>query len=90
MITDKIAGRLGYYFDESPYNDENYIPDTPSHDNHVITGGLGFKFNKFGVDLSGGYALLQRREIKNANYNFYGQAKAKAFYVGLGLSYNPF
>lgn len=90
MITEKIAGRLGYYYDESPYDDENYIPDTPSHNNNVITAGLGFKFNKFGVDLSGGYALFQRRDVKNAYYNFYGEAKAKAIYFGLGLSYNPF
>lgn len=90
MITDKIAGRLGYYYDESPYDDENYIPDTPSHNNNVITGGLGFNFNKFNVDLSGGYALLQKRDVKNTYYNFFGEAKARAFYFGLGISYNPF
>ena len=30
MLTDKLAGRLGYYFDESPYEDKYFIPETPS------------------------------------------------------------
>lgn len=90
MITENIAGRLGYYFDESPYDDENYIPDTPSHNNNAITAGFGFKLNKFNIDIAGGYALLQKRNVNNHNYNFYGQAKAKGAFLGLGLSYNPF
>ena len=90
MVTDMIAARLGYYFDESPYEDKDFIPETPSFDNNVITGGLGFKFNKFNVDVSGAYALMRSRDVKNDYLGFYGQAKGKAFYFGLGLSYNPF
>jgi outer membrane protein P1, putative len=90
MVTDMIAARLGYYFDESPYEDKDFIPETPSFDNNVITGGLGFKFNKFNVDVSGAYALMKSRDVKNDYLGFYGQAKGKAFYFGLGLSYNPF
>jgi len=89
-FTDKIFGRLGAYYDESPYSDENFIPETPSFDTYVITGGVGFKLNKFGVDVAGGYAMPQAREVKNANLGLYGQSTAKAFYLGLGLSYNPF
>jgi long-chain fatty acid transport protein len=43
-----------------------------------------------GVDLSGAYNFQKSRDISNTFYNFYGQAKAKAFYFGLGLSYNAF
>lgn len=89
-FTDMIAARLGWYYDESPYSDENFIPETPSFDSYVVTAGLGFKFNKLGVDLAGAYAMPQSRSVNNAYYNFYGQAKAKAFYFGLGLSYNAF
>ncbi len=91
MFNDMVFGRLGAYYDESPYTDENFIPETPSFDNFVITGGLGLKFSKqFGVDLAGGYAMLQSRSANNKALGFYGQAKSKAFYLGLGLSYNPF
>ncbi len=91
QINDMIAARAGYYYDESPYSDENFQAETPSFDSNVITAGLGLKFAKnFGVDVAGGIALPKSREVKNAYNNFYGQAKAKAYYFGLGLSYNAF
>lgn len=90
MITDKIAGRLGAYYDESPYEDENFIAETPSFDSYVITAGLGIKLKQFGIDIAGGYAMPQSRKVNNQYLGFYGQAKAKALYFGLGLSYNPF
>lgn len=89
-LTDKIFGRLGAYYDESPYTDENFIPETPSFNTFVLTGGLGFKLNKFGVDVAGGYTFPQSRNVNNKNLGFYGQAKAQAFYLGLGVSYNAF
>lgn len=90
QFNNLIAGRLGYYYDESPYSDEYFIPETPSFNNNVLTGGIGLNFNKIKVDVSGAYAFMQSREAKNAHIGFYGQAKAKAYYFGLGLSYNPF
>lgn len=89
-FNDMIFGRLGWYYDETPYADKDFIPETPSFDNYVITGGVGFKFNKFGVDLSGAYAMPKSRTFSNPNINFAGQAKADVFYFGLGLSYNAF
>ncbi len=89
-FNDMIFGRLGWYFDETPYADKDFIPETPSFDNYVITGGVGFKFNRLGVDLSGAYAMPKSRTFNNTNINFAGQAKAEVFYFGLGLSYNAF
>lgn len=85
-----IFGRLGAYYDESPYADNRFIPETPSFNSFVLTGGVGVKFNKFGVDVAGAYAMPQSRDVNNDYLGFYGQAKAKAFYFGLGVSYNPF
>ena len=91
QINDMIAARAGYYYDQSPYSDENFQAETPSFDSNVITAGLGFKFAKsFGVDVAGGLALQKSRKVNNAYSDFYGQAKAKAYYFGLGLSYNAF
>ncbi|KAA0127140.1 aromatic hydrocarbon degradation protein [Chryseobacterium sp. SN22] len=89
-FTDMIYGRLGAYYDESPYSDDHFIPETPSFNTYVVTGGVGFKLKQFGVDVAGGYAMPQARSVNNKTLGFYGQAKATAFYLGLGLSYNPF
>ena len=90
MVTDNFAARLGYYYDESPYTDENFIPETPSFNANVITGGIGYKWKGLGIDLSGAYNFQTPRTVNNAYLDFYGQAKAKAYYFGLGLSYNAF
>ena len=90
MLTDKLAGRLGYYFDESPYEDKYFIPETPSFDASVFTAGLGYKFGKLGVDLAAALSFPEARKVNNDYLSFRGQAKAKAMYLGLGLTYNAF
>ncbi|GAB1345808.1 OmpP1/FadL family transporter [Cloacibacterium normanense] len=90
MLTDKLAGRLGYYFDESPYEDKYFIPETPSFDASVITGGLGYKFGKLGVDFAAALSFPEARKVNNDYLSFRGQAKAKAMYLGLGFTYNAF
>ena len=90
-FTEMFAGRLGWYYDESPYEDKYFIPETPSFDSNVFTAGLGVKVGKgFGVDLAGAMAFPKSRQFNNQLIGFSGQAKAKAYYFGLGLSYNPF
>ena len=90
MLTDKLAGRLGYYFDESPYEDKYFIPETPSFDASVFTAGLGYKFGKLGVDLAAALSFPEARKVNNDYLSFRGQAKAKAMYLGLGFTYNAF
>lgn len=87
-FTDMIAGRLGWYYDESPYSDENFIPETPSFDANVFTAGLGLNFGSFGADLAVAKSFPKSRMVENEYYNFYGQAKANTLYFGLGLRYN--
>lgn len=91
LFNDRIAGRIGYYYDESPYTDENFQAESPSFDLNVFTAGFGFKVNKaFGVDVGGGIALPKSRNVENYYSSFIGEAKAKAFFFGLGLSYNVY
>ena len=90
MLTDKLAGRLGYYFDESPYEDKYFIPETPSFDANVFTAGLGYKFGKLGVDLAAALSFPEARKVNNDYLSFRGQAKAKPMYLGLGFTYNAF
>lgn len=88
LFSDMFAGRLGWYFDEAPYEDENFIPETPSFDAHVITAGFGFKLGGLGVDLAAAKSFPKARVFDNQNIHFAGQAKANTFYFGLGLNYN--
>ena len=91
QINDMFAARAGYYYDESPYADKDFQAETPSFDSNVVTAGLGINLMKgFGVDIAGGIAFPKSRLVQNDYNNFYGQAKAKAYYFGLGLSYNAF
>ncbi len=88
QFNDMIAGRAGWYYDQTPYKDENFIPETPSFNMNVITAGLGLNFGKFGTDIAAAMTFQESRDVKNAYYNFYGQAKGKAYYFGLGVHYN--
>lgn len=90
LFNDRIAARIGYYYDESPYKDEQFAAETPSFDANVFTAGLGFKLNKFGIDIAAARSFPKWRNVANADEYFYGQAKAKSYYFGLGLSYNAF
>ena len=91
QVSDMIALRAGYYYDESPYSDKNFQAETPSFNSSVFTAGLGLNVSKsFGVDLAGGIAFPESRKVNNTYYNLIGQAKAKAYYFGLGLHYNAF
>lgn len=90
MLTNNLAGRLGYYYDESPYEDKYFIPETPSFDASVFTAGLGYKFGKLGVDLAAALSFPEARKVNNDFLSFRGQAKAKAMYLGLGFTYNAF
>ncbi|WP_392437146.1 OmpP1/FadL family transporter [Cruoricaptor ignavus] len=88
QFNEKFAGRLGYYFDETPYDDEYFIPETPSFNLHVLTAGFGMNFNGFGLDAAVGMPLGEPRTVNNTYQNFVGEAKMKAIYFGLGLRYN--
>lgn len=91
QINDMFAARAGYYYDESPYADKDFQAETPSFDSNVVTAGLGINLMKgFAVDIAGGIAFPKSRLVQNDYNNFYGQAKAKAYYFGLGVSYNAF
>lgn len=87
-FSDMIAARAGWYWDEAPYEDKDFIPETPSFDANVFTAGLGLKFGGLGVDIAGAMSFPKSRTFNNQYYNFQGQAKANTYYFGLGLNYN--
>lgn len=92
MATDRLALRLGYYYDQSPVSKEYWNPETPSADNNVFSTGIGYKFGKgFYVDVFGNYLKGSPRNIENTTIaNFVGQVKTHSFMFGLGLTWNAF
>ncbi len=92
MATDKLALRLGYYYDQSPVKDAYWNPETPSTDNNAVTAGIGYSFfnNKLMLDLTGMYYVGQQRRVANEFYNFYGDAKLHSYMIGFGVTWNPF
>jgi long-chain fatty acid transport protein len=86
MVKDWLAARIGWYYDQSPYYSNQFAPETPSFDAHVLTAGVGFKFNKLNVDIAMETSFPKtRNNISNDYYNFSGQVKANTYYFGLGL-----
>lgn len=88
QISEVIAARLGYYFDENVVSAEYWSPETPDNTRHAFTGGLGFRFGNFSVDAFGQYTLGMERYVNNVETGFSGDFKLSALNFGLGLSYN--
>ncbi|MFA6009988.1 MAG: outer membrane protein transport protein [Desulfobacteraceae bacterium] len=54
--SDALSLRMGYLFDKSPIPDSTVDYSMPADDRHVITGGLGYSWKRWGVDV--GYSLV--------------------------------
>lgn len=88
-FTDRLQGRLGYYFDKSPVPGAYWSSETPSTNLHAITGGIGYRLNDFFyVDVYGGYVQGEERHINNIADNFIGDVRLRAINFGIGLTYN--
>lgn len=91
LPSDRLALRLGYYYDESPVKDEYWNPETPSTDNQAITTGIGYKLtDNIYVDLTGICFVGESRNINNDYSGFFGQVKSSSYMFGLGLTWNAF
>lgn len=86
---EKLDVRLGFYYDESPIQDDFFNPETPNSDNIGITGGLsGHIGEKFGFDLSLLYIIGTERDSQYLPANFGGTYASRSVITGIGLNYN--
>jgi len=88
QVSDLLAVRAGYYFDEFVSSADHWSPETPDTSRHAINGGAGLNFGNFNVDVFGSYIIGQERYVQNVETGFQGDIKLNAFSFGLGLSYN--
>lgn len=96
--TDKLALRAGYYYDETPVQDNYFAPETPRNDSQGFTAGLSLDISsKLALDAS--FAYIHFAEV-DATYNpsttefpnyvgtpFSGTYKSNAFIGGIGVTY---
>ncbi len=92
---DKLALRLGYYYDESPVQSGYFAPETPRNDSQGYTGGFSFDITpKIAIDAS--FVYLRFEEVKESydhyqengqEVSFGGTYKSNAFLPGLGVTF---
>lgn len=61
------ALRAGYSYDQSPLNGDYYDAILPCDDRHIFSGGVGYKHNDWGLDLSYNFLYAAARDGKNVD-----------------------
>jgi len=87
-MSEKVILRAGFYYDESPIQDDYLNPETVSSNNWVGTGGLTYQPNhSFSLDLS---LIAIKGEERTSQYkpaNFGGVYETFALIPGIGFNY---
>lgn len=89
---EELDFRAGFYYDQSPVQDEFFSPETPSSDNLGITTGMsGHIGEHFGFDVSLLYIVGTERESYYPAENqqaFGGKYASRSLITGVGLNYS--
>jgi long-chain fatty acid transport protein len=87
--SEKLDLRAGFYYDQSPIQDEYFSPETPNSDNYGLTLGATYDpTEKFGLDVSMLYIIGTERTSFYQPENFGGKFASRSFIPGIGLHYN--
>jgi long-chain fatty acid transport protein len=87
---DWLDLRVGYVFDMDPTRSKFADYLVPSNDRHLFSGGAGFHWNKWTLDLSYTYLLTEDRDVFNSVTSGVLPSKFKdadAHLIGISLSY---
>jgi long-chain fatty acid transport protein len=95
QVTEKMALRAGYYFDQTPVQDGYMTPETPDADRNGFSAGIGYCISDhFQIDASFLYVEGKTREQSPASIpadaqdSFLpGTYKIRVFIPGIALSY---
>lgn len=89
-LTDLIALRLGYVFDQIPDKDAYADYMTPTNDRHIITTGIGLAWDNLSLDFSYSYLWFGNRSISARPADGVLDSKFKdghTHLTGISLSY---
>jgi long-chain fatty acid transport protein len=87
---DWLDLRIGYVFDMEPTRSAFADYLVPANDRHLFSGGTGFHWNKWTLDLSYTYLLIEDRDVFNSTAGGVLPSKFRdgdAHLVGISLSY---
>ena len=94
MLTEKLAARAGFYYDDSPVNGGFMTPETPDANAKGYTAGLGYEISdKFTLDVS--FLFLDKQKRSNtvpsnvATGGIDGIYKTNVLIPGFGISWRP-
>lgn len=62
QLTDNLALRCGYVWDESPMNGDTRSPELPDSDRQMVMAGLGCKWKGVGIDLAYSYLWAKKAD----------------------------
>lgn len=94
MVTEKLAARAGFYYDDSPVNGGFMTPETPDANARGYTAGIGYALGeKFNIDLT--FLFLDKQKRSNtvpsnvATGGIDGIFKTNVLIPGIGISWKP-
>ncbi|MRT92476.1 OmpP1/FadL family transporter [Ancylomarina sp. 16SWW S1-10-2] len=89
---EKLDLRAGFYYDETPVQDDLYAPETPGANKIGITAGASYKLNdKFSLDAALLYAVGEKTtgyDTNSKSQGFGGDYKNTAIFPTIGITYN--
>jgi long-chain fatty acid transport protein len=95
---EKLDLRAGFYYDETPVQNDFYAPETPGANKIGITAGASYKLNnKFSLDAAILYGFGENTEGYDTNASskayygekgFGGEYKNTAIFPTIGITYN--
>ncbi len=63
LVTEQIALRAGYLFDQSPIPTDSLGPELPTGDRNGITFGAGYQWERFAVDVAYAHLFIEDRTV---------------------------
>jgi long-chain fatty acid transport protein len=88
QYNEKIIGRFGAYFDQTPVSDMYFSPETPDMNKIGLCTGFSYQFSsRSSLDMSYIFLTGAERDIKNIEEGFQGTVKSIGHIPGIGYSY---
>lgn len=80
--------RAGYKYSASQNSDNSYNYLNPNIDEHWLTAGIGFKYEKFTIDAAIAVIIGTERSVAiNGNNVFSGNYSSRGYYPSLNINY---
>ncbi len=87
-VFKELTARCGFYYDQTPIQDDYFSPETPGANKLGFTGGASLNlFENFSIDMAFLYIYGLERESYYTPDNFGGKYHTTALIPNFGLSY---